>query len=234
MSGTRSIRKTMDIKEAIFAWKDEENACFARKLIPTVAPERVLGARIPYLRSLAKKIKGTKEAEQFLLSLPHEYFEEDILHAVLLSYIKEFDRCANYLEAFLPYVTNWSVCDTIKPFALANDNPAFLKLISKWVASDHPYAKRLGVKMLMDFFLGDAFDPAILEIPAVIHVEDYYVNMMIAWFYATALAKRWQETIPYIEKGILDSWVHNKTIQKAIESYRVSEERKAYLKTLRR
>ncbi|MBQ7250811.1 MAG: DNA alkylation repair protein [Bacilli bacterium] len=224
----------MEIKEAIFAGKDEENARLVRKLIPTVSPERVLGARIPYLRSLAKKIKGSEEAEQFLLSLPHEYFEEDILHAVLLSYIREFDRCAEYLEAFLPYVTNWSVCDTIKPFALTKNNPAFLKLISRWVKSDHPYAKRLGVKMLMDFFLGDAFEPTILEIPTLIHVEDYYVNMMIAWFYATALAKRWQETIPYIEKGILDSWVHNKTIQKAIESYRVSEEHKTYLKTMRR
>ncbi len=224
----------MNVKEAIYVQKEDEYARFLRPLIPSVDPDTILGVRIPFLRKLAKTVANTEEGNAFLNELPHAYFEENILHAVLLSYIKSADECLEALERFLPYIDNWSVCDTIKPKALAKDNALFLSRIKEWLKSGHTYTCRLGIKMLMDYYLGENYDPGLVPLPSRIRSEEYYVNMMIAWYYATALAKRWDDAIRILEGNLLPTWVHNKTIQKARESFRVSEEQKDYLKSLKR
>lgn len=224
----------MTIRETLLANKDDANASFIASLSPEMPAERFLGVRIPFLRRYAKQIASTQEARDFLDALPHDYFEENVLHAILISNLKEKDECLRRLEAFLPYVDCWGVCDTLKPLALAKDKPLILERAKKWMASSHTYTIRYGVKLLMDFFLGDAFDPSIPYLPSSIRSDEYYVNMMIAWFLATSLAKHWDATVPLLERQVYGKWVHNKAIQKARESFRVSEEHKDYLKTLKR
>ncbi len=223
----------MNLKEAIPVEKNEDYVRFIASLTPGVDPSSILGIRIPLLRKLAKEMARNGEMYPFLDELPHQYFEENILHAVLLSHIKDADECKRRVEAFLPYIDNWSVSDTVKLPALAKKTDRFLAKVYTWVSSNEVYTCRVGVKMLMDYFLDENFKPEILVPPSKIRSSEYYVNMMIAWFYATALAKRWDETIPYIEQRKLPTWVHQKTIQKAIESFRVTQEHKDYLKTLK-
>ena len=223
----------MNIRETLLSLQDGKFAAFQARLIPNVAPERILGVRTPELRKLAKQLRGSSDAEAFLNTLPHEFFEENNLHAFLLCGIKDFERCVRAVEDFLPYVDNWATCDQLRPKAFARNRQALLPRIRSWLNSDRTYTRRFGIGMLMSHFLDEDFREEYLSWVSDIHSEEYYVNMMIAWYFATALAKQYRAALPYIEERRLGPWVHNKTIQKALESYRVSEEHKACLKTLK-
>lgn len=221
----------MNITEALFGLQGSAYADFQSKLTPGIPRELFIGVRVPQLRQLAKNLKNQSCA--FQNSLPHKYFEENLLHGLLISEIKDFDTCLTALDAFLPYVDNWAVCDTMSPKALAKNRRVLLEKIRQWTASSHIYTCRFGLLCLMRYFLDKDFQASYLEIPAAIQSEEYYVNMMISWFFATALAKQWEATIPYIEQHRLPVWVHRKTIQKARESFRITTEQKAYLNALK-
>ena len=223
----------MEIQERLKNLTDETYRDFQSKLVPNISKETILGVRTPALRAFAKELKGTKEAEEFLKELPHTYYEENLLHFFLISYIKDFDECAKEVERFLPYVDCWPVSDQASPKVFAKNHEKLLPLIQTWIASDHVYTKRFGIRMLMNEFLGEDFKPKYLEWVSKVEGEDYYIKMMVAWYFATALAKQYDESIVYIEERRLEPWTHKKAIQKAVESFRVSEEHKQYLKTLR-
>lgn len=223
----------MNIREELFALRDEEYAAFQQKLIPGVPAERVIGVRVPELRKLAKRYYKDSEHRQFLQALPHGYYDEDLLHALLIAEEKDFARCLEETEAFLPFVDNWAVCDIFSPKVFAKHKEELLQRIRIWTESEKTYICRFGIGMLMQHFLDADFDAAYLEIPAAVQSEEYYVNMMLAWFFATALAKQWEATIPYLENKRLARWTHNKAIQKARESYRISAAEKEYLKRLK-
>ncbi len=224
----------MNIQKKLLELSDEKNADFSAKLTPGIDREKFLGVRIPASRKLAKEIIKENKHKVFLNSLPHKYYDENILHSILISEIKDYDECIKYIDDFLPYVDNWAVCDTMSPKAFKNKHERLMNDILRWVDSDQTYTIRFGLKILMAHFLDNDFKKEYLEIPAKIKSDEYYINMMIAWFYATALAKQWDSTIVYIENGVLDKWVHNKAIQKARESYRITDEQKEYLKTLKK
>lgn len=224
----------MNIQKRLFELSDEKNADFSAKLTPGIDREKFLGVRIPASRKLAKEIIKENEHKDFLNSLPHKYYDENILHSILISEIKDYDECIKYVDEFLPYVDNWAVCDTMSPKAFKNKHERLMNDILRWVDSDQTYTIRFGLKILMAHFLDNDFKNEYLKIPAKIKSDEYYINMMIAWFYATALAKQWDSTIVYIENGMLDKWVHNKAIQKARESYRITAEQKEYLKSLKK
>lgn len=218
--------KLMELQDA--AYRD-----FQRKLIPNINPDTIIGVRTPQLRALAKTLKGTQAAECFLKTLPHDTFEENQLHAFLIEQEKDFSRCLSLVHSFLQHVDNWATCDQLAPKALANDKDALLPEIRRWLASQHAYTVRFGVNCLMRWYLDEACDPVYLKWVAAIRSEEYYVKMAAAWYFATALTKQWDAAIGFIEKRKMDRWTHNKAIQKAIESYRIPAERKAYLRTLR-
>ena len=224
----------MNIQKRLLELSDEKNADFSAKLTPGIDREKFLGVRIPASRKLAKEIIKENEHKDFLNSLPHKYYDENILHSILISEIKDYDECIKYIDEFLPYVNNWAVCDTMSPKAFKNKHERLMNDILRWVDSDQTYTIRFGLKILMAHFLDNDFKNEYLKIPAKIKSDEYYINMMIAWFYATALAKQWDSTIVYIENGVLDKWVHNKAIQKARESYRITDEQKEYLKSLKK
>ena len=221
------------IQEELFALQDTEYAAFQSKLTPNIPRESIIGVRVPQLRNLAKRIGKSKEAQEFLLTLPHTYYDENMLHSLLVSEIKDFDDCVSAIDVFLPYVDNWAVCDILSPRTFKKNRTRLLTEIQRWASSRHVYTCRFGIEMLMTHFLDEDFDSEYLEIPAQIHSDEYYINMMIAWFFATALAKQWDSALPYLETKKLDVWVHNKTIQKARESYRITAEQKLYLKSLK-
>ena len=223
----------MTVYERLAAFADEKYRNFQSKLVPNIPKETVLGVRTPDMRKIAKEIKGTEEADAFLVQLPHEYYEENLVHFFLIAEIRNFDECVKAVETFLPYVDCWPVCDQSSPKAFARNHERLLPLIKKWIGSEHVYTARFGIRMLMNEFLGEDFRPEYLECVAAVKGEDYYIKMMVAWYFATALAKRYDESVVFIEERRLDSWTHKKAIQKAIESYRVSDEHKEYLKTLR-
>ena len=223
-----------EIQKRLFALQDKEYQAFTAKLNPTVDRDTIIGVRLPALRALAKELKDTDEAKDFLSSLPHKYLEENHLHSFLLSGIKDFDEGIAAVERFLPYIDNWAVCDSLRVKALAKYPEQLLPYLEKWMKSEHTYTIRCGILNLMNYFLDDRFDEKYPAMVAAIHSEEYYVNMMIAWYFATALAKQYDAVLPYLTEQRLDKWVHNKTIQKAVESYRITDEQKAYLKTLRR
>lgn len=223
----------MKIQEKLLALQDEKYREFHSKLIPTIPPETIIGIRMPVLRKLAKEYAKDPESEEFLKQLPHTYYDENILHVLLVAEMKDYDVCVEEVERFLPYVDNWAVCDGFSPKVFRKNRDKLIEKVKEWSASELPYTCRFGMGMLMTHFLDEDFQPEYLEIPAAVHSEEYYVNMMVAWFYATALAKQWDATIGYIEKHRLDPWTHNKTIQKARESYRITPEQKEYLKTLK-
>lgn len=214
---------------------DKEYADFQAKLTPNVAREKFIGVRVPKVRILAKSLMKSdiEGVDKFLNSLPHATYDEDMLHGVLLSEIKDYETCIKRVDEFLPYVDNWAVCDIMSPKVFKKNKDVLLPKIREWVASEHVYTARFGVEMLMSFYLDADFESEYLEIPAAVKGEDYYIKMMIAWFYATALAKQWDATVPYIEGRRLEAWTHNKTIQKARESYRITDEQKEYLKGLK-
>ena len=223
----------MSIRETLFSLRDEKFAAFQARLIPNVAPERIIGGRPPALRKLAKTLRGSGEAEEFLKALPHDFFEENNLHAFLLCEMKDFDACVQAVEDFLPYVDNWATCDQMSPRVFRKNKQALLPYIRCWIASERCYTRRFGTGMLMSHFLDEDFREEYLRWVSDIHSEEYYVNMMIAWYFATALAKQYEAALPYLENRRLDPWVHNKTIQKAVESFRVSDEHKACLRALK-
>ena len=224
----------MEIQKKLFELQDIGYAEFQSKLTPTVERETFIGVRVPELRKLAKNYIKDKESQKFLKELPHQFYDENMLHGLLLSEIKDYDSCINELDIFLPYVDNWAVCDIMSPKVFKKHKEKLLEKIKIWAASNQVYTCRFGLEMLMTHFLDEDYKPEYLEIAAGVHSEEYYVNMMIAWFFATALAKQWDTTIPYITENRLSEWVHNKTIQKARESYRITDEQKKYLKGLKR
>ncbi len=228
MTGTAAT-----IRERLFALGDEKNAAFVAKLIPTVPAETILGARTPALRKLAKELSKTVDPAAFMDALPHAYFEENSLHAFLLEQIRDFDDCISAVERFLPFVENWATCDSMSPPVFRRHREELLEHVRRWIRSDRPYTVRFGIKMLMDHFLDGDFAPEYPELVSVIRSDEYYVNMIRAWYFATALAKQWDSALPYLEQRRLDRWTHNKTIQKAVESSRISEEQKSLLRSLR-
>ncbi len=221
------------IQEALFSMRDEGYKEFNCKLIPTVDKNTVIGVRTPALRAYAKEIAGSSEAEEFLKILPHKYYEENNLHGFLIERIKDYDKAVGEIDRFLPYIDNWATCDLISPKMFKKHTGELYKEILKWTSSTETYTIRFGVEMLMSFYLDDLFKPEYNALVSSINSEEYYVNMMLAWYFATALAKQYDKTLPFIENKRLRKWVHNKSIQKAVESYRLTPEQKVYLKTLK-
>ena len=224
---------TEEIRQSLFDLQDIKYRDFQAKLIPGTDTETMIGVRTPELRKLAKQMLKREEIGEFLQDLPHRYFDENQLHAFIISGIREYGKCMEELERFLPYVDNWATCDQMSPVVFKKHKQELLSGIREWIRSEHTYTVRFGIGMLMQHFLDDDFDPAYPELVAGVRSEEYYVNMMIAWYFATALAKQYDAVLPYIERRRLDPWVHNKTIQKAVESYRISDEQKEYLRSLK-
>lgn len=224
----------MNILKELTDLQEVEYADFQSKLTTGIDRERFIGVRVPKLRKLAKLLSKTKEAEEFLGKLPHYYFEENMLHGLLIAEIKDYDMCITALEKFLPFIDNWAVCDTLSPNVFKKHKAELFSKIKKWSASKDTYTCRFGIGMLMQHFLDEDFSPEHLKIPLSIHSEEYYVNMMLAWYFATALAKQWKHAVVLLENGALDKWVHNKTIQKARESFRITGTQKEYLRKLKR
>ena len=220
------------IRAKLYDLQDIKYKDFHCKLIPTVDPDRVIGVRAPALKALAKELAKT-DVSDFLRDLPHKYYDENNLHGLLVMNIPDYEDSLAEINRFLPFVDNWATCDLLRPVSFKKHRGKLIEEIKIWIKSEHTYTKRFGMEMLMLHFLDEDFKPDYLEWLAEIRSHEYYVNMMLAWFYATALAKRYEATIPYIENHRLDKWVHNKTIRKAIESFRVTDEQKAYLRTLK-
>ena len=223
-----------NIQKQLFKMQDVEYKNFHSKLMPTVDDEKIIGIRIPVLRKFANEFAKSQEAETFVESLPHKYYEEDNLHAFVLEKIKDFDVAIKKTEAFLPYIDNWATCDMFMPKCFKSNSNYLLKEIKKWIKSKETYTTRYGILLLMKLFLDDNFKLEYAKLVAQIKSDEYYVNMMIAWFFATALSKHYDDILPFITENKLSVWVHNKTIQKAIESNRILNETKAFLKTLKR
>lgn len=221
------------VKEQLFAMQDPAYKAFHSRLIPTVDPETIIGIRTPALRRFAKAFAKTPQAQAFMDVLPHRYYEENNLHGFLIEALPEYDRAVAALDVFLPYVDNWATCDLMRPKALASNLPALSVQIGRWLSATHPYTVRFALEMRMTFFLDAHFCPAYLEQATSVRSEEYYVNMMTAWFFATALAKQYDAALPFLTQRRLDAWTHNKAIQKALESTRISRAQKAYLKTLK-
>ncbi len=224
------------VRKALFAAADEDYRRFQCSLMPTVPPDAVIGVRTPILRRMAKDLHGTDGELALLHTLSHTYFEENQLHAFLIEPVRGFDEALALTDAFLPFVDNWATCDQLSPRAFKGNFSDLLPHIRRWMQSPHTYTCRFGMGMLMRYGLDDAFDPAYLSevaAPAITEREDYYIRMMVAWFFATALAKQYDAAIPYLTERRLPAWTHGKTIQKAIESYRISASHKDFLRTLR-
>ncbi len=223
----------MTLYEKLIAVKDDAYRDFQTKLVPNIPPETIVGVRTPALRKLAKEIFLSADRDAFLKDLPHGYYEENLIHFFVLSMIRDFDECVRRTEAFLSYVDCWPVSDQATPKAFRKNHEKLLPYIRKWIASEHVYTARFGIRMLMNEFLDADFKEEYLELVASKQGEDYYLKMMVAWYFATALAKRYDETVPYLETHRLDEWTHKKAIQKAVESFRVTDAHKEYLKSLR-
>ena len=221
------------VQARLFALQDTEYRDFQCRLIPNVDPNTVIGVRTPELRKFAKDFAKEPEAAEFLRILPHRYFEENNLHGFLIERMKDYDRVIAALDAFLPFVDNWATCDQLRPGVFAKRPPQLREQIQIWMASGHTYTVRFGIEMLMCLYLDDAFLQEYLDWVAAIRSDEYYVNMMTAWFFATALAKQYDAALPYIEERRLAPWTHNKAIQKAVESYRIADAQKAYLRSLK-
>lgn len=221
------------IQKRLFALQDLSYRDFQSKLIPTVDPETVIGVRTPALRKLARELAKGEDVQPFLNDLPHRYYDENNLHAFLIERCGDFSRTIALLDDFLPWVDNWATCDLCSPKVFAAHPIELLPHLERWMASDRTYTIRFGLGMLMRYYLDGAFQPSYLERAASLRSEEYYVNMMIAWFFATALAKQYEAALPWLEERRLPLWVHNKTIQKAVESNRITPQQKGYLKTLK-
>ena len=223
----------VDIQQELFALQDLSYRDFHAKLMPTVEKARVIGVRTPKLRAFAKEFGKTEEAKEFLKVLPHQYYEENNLHGLLIEQIKDYPTLIGELNRFLPCIDNWATCDLLTVRVVKKHLDTFTEEVERWLASDHTYTIRFGIGMLMRYYLEEHFSLEYPEKVAKIRSEEYYVNMMRAWYFATALAKQYEAIFPFLEEKRLDAWTHNKTIQKAIESYRITQEQKVYLRTLR-
>lgn len=228
-----------ELQNRLFALRDEKFQRFNSRLLPGIAPERVIGVRTPLLRAMARELSGTEAAEEFMLSLPHEYFEENALHGFLIERIGDYAACLRELERYLPYIDNWANCDQLSPKVFAKHKTELLGNIRRWISSEHMYTRRYAINLLMRHYLGADFRTEYADMAAsagndkFTGDEGYYLRMMQAWYFATGLALNYADFLPYIEQRRLEPWTHNKSIQKAVESYRVSAEHKAYLRTLR-
>lgn len=222
-----------EIVTELFRMRDVDYALLQAKIIPTVAADRIIGVRTPALRAFAKDLYKDCDKEDFLSCTPHQYFDEDQLHAFVISLEKDFDKCIVEVDAFLPFIDNWATCDQLSPKVFKKEPENLFPYIQMWIKSDQTYTVRFAIGMLMQHFLDANFDTKYADMVATVRSEEYYVNMMIAWYFATALAKQYERTVPYLEGKHLDSWVHNKAIQKSVESYRITDEQKAYLKSLK-
>ena len=222
-----------EIINELFKMKDEKYRDFNSKLIPTVDKENMIGVRTPELRKYAKQLVKREDVGEFLHSVPHKYFDENQLHAFILAEIKDFGVCLEEVKNFLPYIDNWATCDQLSPKVFKKYRKELLTHIKEWINSDKTYTVRFGIGMLMEHFLDEDFDLTYPEMVAEIRSEEYYINMMTAWYFATALAKQYEKVLPFIENKKLDTWTHNKAIQKAVESYRITDEQKTYLKGLK-
>ncbi len=222
-----------EIRNELFAMQDERYRDFQAKLIPTVNQDTVIGVRTPQLRKYAGQLLKREEITEFLSDLPHKYFDENQLHAFILSGMKDYENCVKELEKFLPYVDNWATCDQMSPKVFKKHRPELLTKTDEWICSSETYTIRFGIGMLMEHFLDDDYDPGYPGKVASVRSDEYYVNMMKAWYFATALAKQYDSVLPFIRDHNLDEWTHNKAIQKVVESYRITAEQKEYLKTLK-
>ncbi|MBO4333036.1 MAG: DNA alkylation repair protein [Paludibacteraceae bacterium] len=225
-----------EIKKRLFALQDTQYKAFHSKLVPNINADKIIGVRTPELRKLAKEYAKNKQIDDFLASAEHDYYEETNLHGFIISETKDYDQCIKELDRFLPVVDNWATCDLLSPkvFKQKKNHERLIEDIKRWMSSDQPYTVRFGIEMLMSYFLDDDFKPEYLQWVAKEKGEHYYIKMMVAWFFATALAKQWDAAIPFIEQKTMDKWVHNKAIQKAVESYRITDSQKAYLRTLKK
>lgn len=224
---------TEDIRAGLFRLQDKKYRDFQGKLIPTADPDNMIGVRTPELRKYAKQLVKNENIQDFLSDLPHRYFDEDQLHAFIISEIKGYDECMEEVIRFLPFVDNWATCDQMSPKVFKKYPEKLLEQIKLWIRSDRTYTVRFGIGMLMKHFLDESFDPAYPKMVSEVRSDEYYINMMIAWYFATALAKQYDVILPYLENQVLDGWTHNKAIQKSVESYRITPEQKEYLKSLR-
>lgn len=222
-----------DIESSLAGARDDKYASFQQKLIPELGKEHFSGVRTPELRKLARELRKRQDTADFLSALPHGSFDEDQLHAFIVSEEKDFQKCIAQTEAFLPYINNWATCDQFSPKVFAKHREELLPYIRSWIGSDHTYTVRFAVGMLMKHFLGDNFKQEYADMVAELRSDEYYVKMMTAWYFATALAVNYDDVLPYIEQKRLDVWTHNKTIQKAAESFRVTDGHKQYLRTLK-
>lgn len=227
-------KKESKITEELFAFRDEEYGKFQAKLIPTIDPKSIIGVRTPALRALAKEHIKAGDIDAFLSQLPHKYFDENQLHVMILSQLNDYGRCIDEVRSFLPYIDNWATCDQLNPRVFAKHKKELLKDIKIWIRSGDTYTVRFAAGLLLSLYLDDDFSPEYPKMVSKLRTGEYYIDMMTAWYFATALAKQYDAVIPYIEKNRLSVWVHNKTIQKAVESYRITDEQKTYLKSLKR
>ena len=221
------------VQQDLFTMQDLKYRDFHAKLMPTVEKESVIGVRVPVLRTYAKKFGKTEEAKQFLKILPHQYYEENNLHGLLIEQIKDYELCIEELERFLPHIDNWATCDLLAVRTVKNHLNSYIKKIDQWLESEHIYTIRFGINMLMRYYLDDAFRPEYLEWVADVRSTEYYINLMRAWYFATALAKQPDAALPWLTEKRLDLWTHNKAIQKAVESRRIPPEMKQLLRGLR-
>ena len=223
----------MTVYEMLLNKQDKEYQEFQSKLVPNIDKNSIIGVRTPDMKVIAKELYGTKEANDFLNILPHKYYEENLIHTFLIAMIKDYDECVKEFDRFLPYANCWPVTDQSSPKSFKKNHDKLIKDTKRWISSEHIYTARFGLRILMNEFLDDDFKPEYLKLASEKKGDDYYLKMMVAWYFATALAKQYDATISYFENHVLDSWTHNKAIQKAIESFRVSDEHKAYLRTLK-
>jgi len=223
-----------EIQKILFEYKDEKYGNFIAKLVPTESRESFIGIRSPAYKNIIPAVKALPESvlSDYLNSLPHEYHEENTLHISLINGM-DYEQAVMELEHFLPYITNWAVSDGLVPQSFEKNRDKLIKKVQEWIQDEKPYTKRVGMLLLMKFYLDEEFKPEYLDLPAAIRSEEYYVNMMTAWLFAEALAKQWDTAIEYIKQNRMDTWTHNKAIQKAIESRRIPDERKDYLRTLK-
>ncbi len=224
----------MKITDILLNERNTENAAFQHKLAPTLPVDVFLGIKVPELRQIEKQYRGTPDENEFLASLPHRYYDENLLHSVFISNMKDYKGVMDALDRFLPYVDNWAVCDTLHPSVFKKHKDGLIEKVREWISSPETYVCRFGIDVLMTYYLDADFCEDYLEYPAAVRSDEYYVNMMIAWFYTTALTKHWDAALPYLTEEKLSPWVHNKTIQKARESYCFTTEQKEYLNTLKR
>lgn len=219
-----------EIQDELVRLQDKKYRDFQAKLMPTIEPDMVIGVRTPQLRKYAKQLVKREDISDFLNSLPHRFFDENQLHAFIVSEIKDYGSCMEEVNHFLPYVDNWATCDQMSPKVFKKHRKSLLGHIRVWIQSGETYTVRFAIGMLMEHFLDGDFNVEYPKMVAMVRSDEYYVNMMIAWYFATALAKQYEVVVPYIEKQWLDTWTHNKTIQKSVESYRITPEQKEYLK----